>query len=191
MGSSDRKTAPRGRRSGVRNAQGRGGGTVAIARGRRSELVDGTRLDVPAFGAEHAAVVFRLFERLAEACRQTAIVSVQDPVFLSGRSEPVPDLALLRPRADHYGKRKPKAEDVLVLIEVVDAASTRARDVKLPLYARHGIAETWLVDVAARRLTMHAEPRGGRYVCVETPLALDEVRSPELEGVRVDLSGLF
>jgi Uma2 family endonuclease len=34
------------------------------------------------------------------------------------------------------------------------------------LYARAGIAEYWVLDIAGRRMIVHREPRGGRYMWV-------------------------
>jgi Uma2 family endonuclease len=35
--------------------------------------------------------------------------------------------------------------------------------VKIPLYARVGIGEVWLIDLSSERVEMLREPRGGRY----------------------------
>lgn len=185
-----RTRAPRERRLSNDDVR-RLGRAGALARGGRTTLSDGASRDAPASPDGHALVVERLIERLVNACQGRAVVSVQNPVVLAERSRPRPDFALLLPRDDFYARRIARAADVLLLIEVAGTTLDYDRDAKLPLYARHGIPETWLVDVAARRLTMHAEACGGRYRCVETVLDLGEVRTPQLEGLRLDLSGLF
>jgi len=38
------------------------------------------------------------------------------------------------------------------------------RGMKLPLYARAGLREFWLVDVNAGRIDVHRSPSGDRYV---------------------------
>ncbi len=43
-------------------------------------------------------------------------------------------------------------------IEVADTALVYDRGVKLPLYARAGIAEVWLVDLGRRAVLVHREP---------------------------------
>jgi Uma2 family endonuclease len=46
----------------------------------------------------------------------------------------------------------------LLLIEVADASLDFDREVKLPLYARAGIAEFWLVNLVDNTLELHSEP---------------------------------
>ncbi len=38
---------------------------------------------------------------------------------------------------------------------------------KIPLYARAGIAEIWIIDVGTQRVERFAEPADGRYVLHE------------------------
>jgi Uma2 family endonuclease len=89
---------------------------------------------------------------------------VQSSVRLGRHSEPQPDLALLRPRADGYrGGLPPLAEDVLLLIEVADSTLRMDREVKAPLYARHGIPEYWVVDLAGGLVLLHRDPSPDGY----------------------------
>jgi Uma2 family endonuclease len=86
-----------------------------------------------------------------QAVANSAIINIQSPVVLSDCSEPQPDLLLLRPRPDYYLSGHPRAEDVLLLIEVSDSTVQFDRKTKVPLYARHGIPEVWLVVGPQRR----------------------------------------
>src|SRR5262249_62122143 len=88
-----------------------------------------------------------------------AIVWPQNPVRLRVvRSVPQPDVVLLRPRTDFYASGKPGPDDVLLLIEVMDTSVETDRRVKLPLYARAGIAETWLLDLQTDRVETFRRP---------------------------------
>ncbi len=86
---------------------------------------------------------------------------VQNPVRLSQFSEPQPDLALLRRRDDFYRERHPRADDVLLIVEVAASSLRFDRKKKLPLYARHGIPEIWLVDLGGRRLVRYRSSAAG------------------------------
>ncbi len=44
------------------------------------------------------------------------------PVILGNHSEPQPDVMLLKPAADRYRKKLPRAEDVYLLIEVSETS---------------------------------------------------------------------
>ena len=130
----------------------------------RVELVDGDILDMAPIGQVHEAVVNGLAEALFRACTGHAIVSAQNSIRLGQWSAPQPDLAGLRRRADFYatGERAGLA-DVLLLVEVADSLLRFDRTVKLPLYARGGIAEVWIVDLKNRVLEAHRAPAGDEY----------------------------
>ena len=124
----------------------------------RVELLDGQVVEMTPIGPEHAGCVDALTTLLSRRVGDTAVVRVQNPLILGTRWEPQPDVALLRPRADGYRTAHPGAGDVLLVIEVADTTAGSDRDVKLPLYARAGIAEAWLVDLAAEVIEVHRQP---------------------------------
>lgn len=49
--------------------------------------------------------------------------------------------------------------DALLVIEVCDTTARFDREIKLPLYARHGVREVWLADLASRSVEVCREPR--------------------------------
>ena len=159
----------------------------------RTELVDGEIIEMPPIGHPHAGTVKMLANLLKEAVGRDAIVSVQDPVWLDDYSEPLPDIALLKPRSDYYRSSHPCPDDVLLLIEVADSSLAYDRDVKLPRYARAGVPEVWLVDLAGQRLQIHREPAENRYFAVVEPEDLVAVTVPVIRQppTSVDLSELF
>ena len=130
----------------------------------RIELIDGDLIDMAPIGQGHAAIVNGLNEALVVACAGRAIVSPQNPVRLDPSSEPQPDLAVLRRRADFYASgERPGPDDILLLVEVADSSLRFDQTVKLPLYARAGIAELWIVDLKRRILTAYRNPAGDGY----------------------------
>jgi Uma2 family endonuclease len=133
----------------------------------RVELIEGEIVLMSPIGRRHAACVKRLLHLLVQALGKRAVVGVQDPVRLDDSSEPQPDLSILKPRADFYASALPGAGDVLWLIEVTDTSRDYDRDIKLPLYARSGVPEVWLVDLTAERVEVHRAPAGGRYSDVQ------------------------
>ncbi len=94
------------------------------------------------------------------------MLSVQNPVRLDDCSEPEPDVAVLRPRADDYETATPCPPDVLLLIEVADTSLDDDRAIKLPLYAENGIAECWIVNLFDRVAEVYRQPGNGRYADV-------------------------
>lgn len=106
-------------------------------------------------------------------------------------SEPQPDIKLLRPRADFYKSSLPPPHDVLLLIEVADTTLRYDRDVKLPLYARHGIPEVWLVDLENHGLHIFTAPSASSYRECRMLTELGVFAPGALPDCPVDLSGLF
>jgi len=131
----------------------------------RVELIDGQVVEMSPIGDRHASCVRRLNRRLSRDLRDVALVDVQNPVVLDEYDAPQPDLAVLKPRADGYTKH-PRAADTLLVIEVSDTSVAYDRDIKIPLYARAGIPEAWLVDLPADAIAVYREPAGGEYTSV-------------------------
>ena len=129
----------------------------------RVELIRGQIVDMPPIGAPHFAAVNRLNRLLGQAAGDRAIVSVQNPVRLDDGSEPEPDVALLKPRADDYATAIAGSDDVLLIVEVADTSLREDRVVKAPLYAEGGIPEYWIVNLLERLVEVHRQPEGGRY----------------------------
>jgi Uma2 family endonuclease len=129
----------------------------------RLELIEGEILTMVPIGPEHAASVDRLNRLWASRLVDRAIVRVQNPVRISPASELQPDLALLRPRPDFYRKSHPEAADVLLLIEVADTTVEADRRVKIPLYAKAGIPESWLLDLPGNRVELFRQPGTDGY----------------------------
>jgi Uma2 family endonuclease len=129
----------------------------------RVELLDGRIIDRSPIGPLHGGVVKRLNRFFPRHSKERWLQAVQDPVHLHDHSEPQPDLMLLRPAADDYDSRQPKPEDVFLLIEVSDPTLETDREVKLPAYARAGIAEVWIVDLLNGKLEVYRQPNFDGY----------------------------
>ena len=129
----------------------------------RVELIEGEIIKMSPIGNPHAACVARLVRLFSQLVEDNAIVWVQNPVRLSDFNEPVPDLALLKPRTDYYAARHPMPEDVLLLIEVADTSLLKDRNVKIPLYARSGVSEVWLVNLPNEVIEGYSEILNGQY----------------------------
>jgi len=126
----------------------------------RTELLDGQVVEMSPIGGRHAACVDRLNMFFARRVPEGVTVSVQNPVIAGIRSAPQPDVALLsRPPAAAL----PGPADVLLLIEVADTTLFRDREIKIPLYARSGIRECWLVDLGGGTVTVFGEPGPDGY----------------------------
>jgi Uma2 family endonuclease len=136
----------------------------------RVELIEGELIDMTPIGHFHADAVSLLVRRLGYRTEGRAIPWPQNPVHLGPRSEPQPDFALLHYRPRGYRDALPTAADVLLLVEIADSSVHYDREVKIPLYARHGIPEYWIVNIPEKRIEVHLDPdpENGRYRDVRT-----------------------
>jgi Uma2 family endonuclease len=157
----------------------------------RVELIEGEIIDMAPIGSPHAGTVMFLAQRLGESVGRRAILSVHCPIVLDDFSLPQPDIAVLRPRADYYRQSHPRPDDILLLIEVADTTLPFDRNKKLPVYARAGIVETWIVDVEHSAFHVFRRPRDGRYASEQVLVAPDAISIAAFPGITVDLAGFF
>lgn len=157
----------------------------------RVELIDGEIIDMAPIGTEHASVVDQLTRLLVRAAGDEAIVRVQGAIRLGRMSEPEPDVVLLRSKADFYRSRFATGADTLLVIEVSATTLRYDRDVKVPLYGRHGVPEVWIVSLQDESVLVFGGLEAGayqRHAVVERP---GRMRVAALGSVEVDFPALF
>jgi Uma2 family endonuclease len=150
------------------------------------ELIDGELVTMAALGRRHAEAVRKHNAAFASRARDGAIVDVQNPMSLAPYGRPEPDVILLRPPLTRYDGRLPTAEDVLLVVEVADSSLATDRERKMPMYARAGIPEAWLVNLLDDLIRIYREPTGDGYKVIQTalrgetiaPLAFPDWRIP-------------
>lgn len=139
------------------------GETGILGPADRVELIDGEIIDMSPIGALHAAIVDLLARHFARRTGESVFIRCQNPLRLDDVNEPEPDLVILRPRADFYATAHPGPPDAMLVIEVADTSLAYDLGVKVPLYARHGIPEVWVIDAATRRTRVFRQPVGNGY----------------------------
>ena len=157
----------------------------------RVELIEGEIIKMSPIGSPHAACVSRLVRFLSRAIGETAILSVQNPVRLDDYFEPVPDIALLKPRKDYYADHHPIPADVLLVIEVADTSLLKTRNIKVPLYARAGITEVWLVNLPKESIEVYSEPQNGKYRKCQKHKRGETVESPTVKGLSLTVNEIL
>jgi Uma2 family endonuclease len=161
-----------------------------LAPDARVELIEGEIIDMAPIGISHGSVVDRLNRLFVRAVGDRAIVRVQGMILFGTRSAPQPDVVLLAPSPDDYAHAHPLPHDMLLVVEVSDTTLRHDRDVKVPLFARHGIPEAWIVDLQHGELHVYRSPHQGGYLEHSATHAPGITRLAALP-VEVDLSKLF
>jgi Uma2 family endonuclease len=157
----------------------------------RVELLNGQINDMMPIGPFHGGCVKWLAEAFQSLSRKRWITSTHDPIDLGEHDEPQPDLALLRPKADFYRNAHPTAPDIFLVIEVSDSSLLIDRDEKLPIYARSGIPEVWIVNVPEKIVEVYRQPTPAEYTSI-SKVRPGERLSPDAFGDAViDTAALF
>ena len=157
----------------------------------RVELIEGEVVHMPPIGSRHGSTTEFLDHLLDRAVAGRARVRCQLPVRLDNLSEPVPDIAVVKSRADRYAQSHPTAVDVLLVVEISHSTLRADTNVKVPLYARHGIPEVWIVDLKNNQLRTYRSPSDGRYRDIATAANPGKTSVPGIPDVVVDLSELL
>ena len=84
-------------------------------------------------------------------------VASQQPIRLTS-SMPEPDLMVVRRDVRSYIDRLPRAEDVVLVVEISDTSLSRDQGLKKSIYAQAGIPCYWLVNLIDRRIEEYTEP---------------------------------
>ena len=124
----------------------------------RVELIRGEIIDMAAKGTPHTTCCSNLLGELPILIAGRATLRCQDPIILSTNSEPEPDLAIVKKRADNYLSSHPTGSDILLLIEISDSTLKYDREVKLPLYAEAGIPDYWIFNLIRNHLEAYSQP---------------------------------
>lgn len=156
----------------------------------RVELLAGEVVVMTAIGSRHAACVTGLTHLFAPHAGVAYALRVQNPVQLDDYSEPEPDIVLAKTRADLYRDSHPRPSDVLLLVEVADTSVGIDRAEKIPLYARSGVSEVWIVDLNANHIDVYRGPSREGYQeheTVERGRTLRPAALPQIEVAVADI----
>ena len=124
----------------------------------RVELIKGEIIQMAAKGKSHSTFNRRLIRELTQLLGNRATLQSQDPISIPPNSEPEPDLAILRNRADDYLIDNPCPSDILLLIEISNSTLKYDQEVKLPLYAEAGISDYWIFNLIDNCLECYSQP---------------------------------
>ncbi|WP_182866020.1 Uma2 family endonuclease [Rhodopirellula sp. JC639] len=166
-----------------------------IARGaftclkRKIEFIGGELREMSPAGPVHDDYIeFLLGWAASLAAKDECRIRCQSGLLV-GNSVPEPDFTLLAPK--RYGRSRPTADDVFLLVEVADSSLTYDLGEKSQLYARSGIREYWVIDVAGRTLHRHTDPVNGSYQSVDRYDEHSTVTPAFFPSLALSLSELF
>lgn len=133
--------------------------------GRHLELIEGDLIDKMGKKWPHVSSVtlFSVFGGPFVIQAAPIDVAPED----NPTSEPEPDVIVLkRELASFVSGGQPRPEDLHLVVEVADTTLRFDLTTKAALYARAGIVDYWVLDVAGKRLIIHRDPQRGVYSSV-------------------------
>jgi len=141
---------------------------AGLVEAERYELIEGEL--ILKMGKNHPHVrALAILARWLRGCFGDAPVVQESPIDLRAEdrltSEPEPDISVLVRAVDDFSTH-PRPNELCLVAEVSLTSLVFDLTTKARLYARSGIVEYWVLDVAARRLIVHREPLNGRYQSV-------------------------
>ena len=120
------------------------------------ELLDGLLLVKEPQHSLHRTAVLLVAKALEPAFGHGWFVQTQSPIALGPRSEPEPDVAVIRGAPRDYAGAHPSA--AALVVEVASSGLRAARGRKAVAYARAHIEDYWIVNLADRAVEVHREP---------------------------------
>lgn len=125
------------------------------------ELLNGELIMMAPQKSRHATAVRLVEKALTSIFADAADVRSQLPFNLDALSVPEPDVAVVPGSPRDYRDAHP--ERALLIAEVADATRAYDRGPKLEAYARAGVPEYWILDLATETLEVCREPFGDGF----------------------------
>jgi Uma2 family endonuclease len=151
---------------------------LGLFAGQRLELIDGDLIDKMGQSPPHAGAIQFLLDCLAEvfALRR---VRVQAPLEITVADRrynfPEPDLSVLASARFPAGKRHPRGDETVLVVEVADTTLRGDSTLKRDLYARAGVPEYWVLNVKGKKLVVHRNSKQGKYSSTTVLTARDSI----------------
>jgi Uma2 family endonuclease len=124
--------------------------------GQRVELIEGRLMVHSPQNAPHATGVYLALTCLQQVFGAGYLVRSQFPLDLGQTTEPEPDTAVVSGQARDFAQAHPTS--AVLIVEVSDTTLSYDRRRKGSLYARAGILDYWIVNIADRQVEVYRDP---------------------------------
>jgi Uma2 family endonuclease len=162
----------------------------------RIQLINGELVEMVAKGRAHETCLRNLLRELPKLIGNQATLQCQAPISIPPKSEPEPDFAIIKNRDDNYLSSHPQGADILLVIEVADSSIDYDQKVKIPLYAKAGIADYWIFNLLDNCLECYSEPYQNKqsifgYGSKRIILPNQVISLPHFSDLQLDLNKVF
>ena len=157
----------------------------------RVELIDGVLFEMAPDGRPHGNGVSRTATAFVRLVPDTVQVYLGSTVRLTDLTGPQPDVALLRPEASFESENVPRADDILLVVEVSDSSLRTDRREKARRYAQSGIPELWILAVGNNEVEVSRQPTAQGYADVQVYRRGDTLTIQNLPGIEIAVDDLL
>lgn len=162
-----------------------------IGEEEKFELIEGEIVVAAAKSVAHDNIKNALNIAFARVVPDGIYVAIESTLQLAENILVEPDIAIISReiyKADPKSFAQPRAQDVLLLVEIAVSGMAYDRHVKARLYARHGVREFWVIDANERKTWVHTGPAGDGWSSIVERGPSDTLMTEALPGFAVRLA---
>ncbi|MCH8317261.1 MAG: Uma2 family endonuclease [Bacteroidetes bacterium] len=124
------------------------------------ELIEGVIVEKMPKKPIHSAIVARLNELIRNFLLPHLHIRQEQPItFL--RSEPEPDLAVVKGNENDYLYSHPSKAEFIIEVALTSLALDRE---KIAIYAKAGIPEYWIINVKQKEIEVYSDLKKSQYI---------------------------
>jgi Uma2 family endonuclease len=128
----------------------------------RVELIDGYLVKKMVKNPPHVIACRRVDTEIMRIAAVGWHTRAGDPIRISGRTEPEPDVVLVRGILNDYAARHPGPSDIALVVEVADTTLAKDRR-RTRTYGPAGIPIYWIVNLINRQVEVYSGPSSSGY----------------------------
>jgi len=162
----------------------------------RYELIEGGLLMVPSPIPKHQRISGRLEFELKKFVSESELGEVFDApidVYLDDENVVQPDILFIsKERLGIIGEKNIQDPPCLVIEILSEGTAYRDLVQKKRLYAKFGVKEYWIVDPGEELIEVYTlKEDSNTYTLLSTYTKEDTLSSPYLQGLKIELKGIF
>jgi Uma2 family endonuclease len=129
----------------------------------RFELIRGRIVEKDVKGPEHRIATRQTLRAIERSLPPGWHANKEEAVSIPGsKSEPEPDISVVRGNIEDYADRNPGPGDVALVVEVTRSSAAKERRLAR-VYGPGEIPVYWIVNVPKRQVEVYANPAAGFY----------------------------
>lgn len=129
---------------------------LGVFEGKHVELIEGELIEMAPMGPHHVVSTVLAADVLRSIFTKGHFVSTQNQLDVDERSQPEPDVAVVKGSPRDYSEFHPRT--LVVAVEVSDSSLEFDREVKSRIYAKAGIEDYWIVNLKDRCVEVFRVP---------------------------------